>query len=71
LERFEIHKSRDGQYYFTLYAPNNEIICFGETYKEKQSCQDGIKSVKKVCIKRTNWRQDPIEWKKLIRSFLE
>ncbi len=50
LERFEMHKSKDNKYFFVLIAPNNEIICISETYNEKQSCSDGIKSVKKYAL---------------------
>lgn len=46
MERFEIKKSQDGQFYFTLIAPNNEIIATSEMYTTKQSCQNGIESVK-------------------------
>ena len=46
MERFEINRAKDGQYYFTLIAPNNEIIATSEMYTTKQSCQNGIESVK-------------------------
>ena len=46
-ERFEIKKSTNKQYYFVLIAPNNEVIAQSEMYKEKESCKDGIASVKK------------------------
>ena len=45
-EKFEINKSKDGQYYFNLIAPNNEIIATSEMYTTKQSCKNGIESVK-------------------------
>jgi len=32
-EKFEIKKSKDGQYYFNLIAPNNEIIATSEMYR--------------------------------------
>jgi uncharacterized protein YegP (UPF0339 family) len=46
-ERFEIKKATNKQYYFALIAPNNEAIAQSEMYKEKESCKDGIASVKK------------------------
>ena len=46
IENFEIHKSDDGQFYFTLKAVNNEIIATSEMYTTKQNCQTGIESVK-------------------------
>lgn len=47
MERFEINKARDGQFYFRLIAPNNEVIATSEMYTTKQSCQHGVDSVKK------------------------
>ncbi len=46
IEQFEINKSEDGQFYFTLKAVNNEIIATSEMYTTKQNCQNGIDSVK-------------------------
>jgi hypothetical protein len=46
-EKFEIKKSNDGQYYFNLIAPNNEIIATSEMYTTKQNCENGINAVKK------------------------
>ena len=46
IENFEIHKSDDEQFYFTLKAANEEIIATSEMYTTKQNCQNGIESVK-------------------------
>ena len=46
IENFEIKKSEDGQFYFTLKATNDEIIATSEMYTTKQNCQNGIDSVK-------------------------
>ena len=46
IEQFEIKKSDDGQFYFTLKAVNNEIIATSEMYTTKENCQNGIESVK-------------------------
>jgi uncharacterized protein YegP (UPF0339 family) len=45
-ERFELKKSSDGQYYFTLQAANNEKILASEMYKAKDGAENGIASVK-------------------------
>ncbi len=45
-ERFEIKKSTDGQFYFVLVAPNNEVIAKSEMYKSKDGCENGIRAVK-------------------------
>ena len=46
MRKFKIEKSMDGQYYFTLLADNNQVIATSEMYTTKQSCQNGIESVK-------------------------
>ncbi len=46
IELFEINKSDDGQFYFTLKAENQEVIATSEMYTSKQNCQNGIESVK-------------------------
>jgi len=43
---FEINLSDDDQFYFNLKADNNEIIATSEMYTTKQSCQNGIDSVR-------------------------
>lgn len=45
--KFQILTSNNSQFYFNLKAKNGEIILTAsETYKTKQSCKDGIASVK-------------------------
>jgi uncharacterized protein YegP (UPF0339 family) len=46
-ERFEIRRSVDGQFYFVLVAPNNEVIATSEMYTTKDNCKNGIEAVKK------------------------
>ena len=46
IETFEINRSTDGQFYFTLKAQNHEVIATSEMYTTKESCQNGINSVK-------------------------
>lgn len=45
--KFEIFKQKDGQFRFRLKASNGEIILASEAYKAKDSCKNGIASVKK------------------------
>jgi len=46
--KFEIFKSEgSGDHYFRLKAGNGEIILSSEGYESKESCQNGIESVKK------------------------
>ncbi len=44
--RFEIEKSKDGQFYVRFRASNNEIMVRSETYRSKTSAKNCIKSVK-------------------------
>jgi uncharacterized protein YegP (UPF0339 family) len=45
---FEIFKSDvNNQYYFRLKAENGKLILASEGYTAKQSCKDGIQSVKR------------------------
>lgn len=44
--RFEIEKSKDGQFFVRFRASNNEIMVRSETYKSKSSAKNCIKSVK-------------------------
>lgn len=45
--KFQVYKSaNNSQYYFRLRARNGEIILSGEGYTTKQSCFNGIQSVK-------------------------
>ncbi|MGG3841606.1 YegP family protein [Anoxybacillus kestanbolensis] len=48
--KFKIRSSRDGQYYFVLIAPNNEVVATSETYSTKQKCKEGIEAVKKYAM---------------------
>ncbi len=45
-KRFEIKKSANSQYFFTLFADNNEKILASEMYNSKQAAQNGVQSVK-------------------------
>ena len=46
MSKFEIFRGSDYQFYFHLKAGNGEIILSSEGYVQKQSCNDGIASVK-------------------------
>lgn len=45
--RFEIEKSKDGQYYVRFRASNGEIMVRSETYTAKASARNCIQSVQK------------------------
>lgn len=47
MSKFELKKSKDGQYMFTLIAPNGEVILTSERYTAKSNAKNGIESVKK------------------------
>jgi len=44
---FEWYKDKAGKYRFRLKAANGEIIAVSEGYNSKESCVNGIDSVKK------------------------
>lgn len=45
--KFEVYKDKAGKFRFRLKAGNGEVIATGEAYESKQSCLNGIESVKK------------------------
>ncbi len=45
--KFEIYQDKKGEYRFRLKAANGQTIATGEGYKSKDSCLNGIESVKK------------------------
>ena len=44
--KFVIKSSKDGQFYFNLYATNGRVIATSETYTTLQNCKKGVMSVK-------------------------
>ena len=45
--KFEVYQDKAGEFRFRLKARNGEIIVTGEGYKAKQSCLNGIESIRK------------------------
>ncbi len=45
--KFEVYKDKAGEFRFRLKAGNGEIIGVGEGYKKKDSCLNGIESIRK------------------------
>ena len=45
--KFEVYQDKKGAYRFRLKASNGQIIATGQPYKSKESCLNGIESVKK------------------------
>ena len=45
--KFEVYKDKAGEFRFRLKARNGEIIAVSEGYKAKDSCLNGIESVRK------------------------
>lgn len=43
--KFQIYKTKGGQFRFRLRAANNEIIATGESYTTKAGCKKGIDSI--------------------------
>ncbi len=45
--KFEVYQDKAGEYRFRLKAKNGEVIAVSEGYTAKDSCLNGIESVKK------------------------
>lgn len=45
--KFEVYTDKSGEYRFRLKATNGQIIAVSEGYKAKDSCLNGVESVKK------------------------
>lgn len=45
--KFEMYTDKAGEYRFRLKALNGQVIATSEGYKSKDSCENGIASVKK------------------------
>ncbi|MCR5825373.1 MAG: YegP family protein [Oscillospiraceae bacterium] len=48
--KFEVYADKAGEFRFRLKAGNNEIIGVGEGYKKKDSCLNGIESIRKNAV---------------------
>lgn len=48
--KFEIYKDKAGEFRFRLKARNGEIIAVSEGYVKKDSCKNGIESVRKNAV---------------------
>lgn len=44
---FQIHKAKDGQFYFTIVSRNGQPVAQSEMYKAKQSAMRTIKSIQR------------------------
>ena len=45
--RYELKRSRDQKYYWTLQADNNEVLLTSETYASKGNAENGVASAKR------------------------
>ena len=53
---FEVYQSESTRkFHFRLKAGNGEIIFTGQGYKAKPDCLNGVESVKKNCVKESNF----------------
>lgn len=53
--KFEIKKSKSGQFTFVLKAPNGRVILTSEQYNDKTSVKNGVESVKKNARNDSNY----------------
>ena len=45
--KFEIKKQKNGEFRFNLKSSNGQVVLGSEGYKSKDSCKNGIESVRK------------------------
>lgn len=45
--KFEVYQDKAGEFRFRLKATNGQIIATGEGYTKKESCLNGIESIRK------------------------
>lgn len=45
--KFEVYGDKAGKYRFRLKASNGQVIASGQAYSSKESCLNGIESIKK------------------------
>ncbi len=45
--KFEVYTDKAGKYRFRLKAGNGQVIATSEAYEAKDSCMNGVESVKK------------------------
>ena len=48
--KFEVYTDKAGEFRCRLKATNGQIIAVGEGYKKKDSCLNGIESIKKNAV---------------------
>lgn len=53
--KFEVFKGKNGQFYFSLFAKNGQKILASEGYASKDSCMNGIESVRKNAASEDNF----------------
>lgn len=45
--KFQVYKDASGKFRFRLISPNGVIVAVSEAYNTKESCLNGIESVKR------------------------
>lgn len=50
MSKFEISKDSSGEFSFNLRSGSGEVILKSEGYKDKESCEKGIKSVRENAL---------------------
>ncbi|MBO3802857.1 MAG: DUF1508 domain-containing protein [Candidatus Brockarchaeota archaeon] len=49
--KFEIYKDKAGKFRFRFVAVNGETLASSEGYEAKDSCKNGIRSIKRTAAK--------------------
>jgi len=54
-DAYRVAQAKNGEYYFNLVAPNNEVIGTSELYASKANAERGAEGVRKLVIKIKRW----------------
>jgi uncharacterized protein YegP (UPF0339 family) len=71
---FNLHRSSDNQFYFTLRARNGRVLMTSETYKTKAMARKGIKSVEacfESCLREVDHTSKITKYVKINPAMLE
>ena len=55
--KYELKRSRDGQFMFNLRAPNGEVILTSERYANKSNAKRGIDCVRDCSRRKSNFEE--------------
>ena len=58
--KFEVYQDKAGEFRFRLKAKNGQIVATGESYKQLDSCLNGVDSIKRNAPEAEVIREEPL-----------